>query len=485
MAKLFRGIKYGIGAFFELRKYKKDISHSCQARKLGTIALMRKILHGDTSLFLVFLLFIFSIIKVWDYGRSYAGIDFYQFWVIGQVIAQSNPPNIYSDEDRRKIGQEFLQMSYRDSDSLRFRLAAENRKVFETYSSPFLYSLFSVFSSGDFDTDYRRYQFFCLACTIFAIMTLCRLLGYSSITAMLFVVMFTVWFEPFLSDMRVGNVNQIQLAFLTLFLWFQSRRASKVRDFLSGVILGFSVMFKLNLIFVLLLLSLSSLINRRFKKITFEYIGIISAVISAFIFSSILFGSMRPWLDWIITMPSAPDSIITVNLGNFSPAMLIFEQFGFKPSNYLTVALLGIVTVFIWFGRRQGGVEAAEITGTGPHLERPFLESNLMAGLGCLVYLLSAPLAWLHYFVLIIPIAIYILRPRDNACSQRMEKTSAIHRSLWAAAVTAIAITPAQMVFGIKTMRSLAFSISTGTLILFILAVCELKNMKERPHCFI
>ncbi len=208
---IFRGIKYGIGIFFELEKYKNT---------LKTDRFFAKKLLG----FFIFLLLVFCFVRVWHYGQARPGIDFYQFWAVGQEIIQKDAAaDIYSREARIKIGNEFLKKAYANTDSSRFRWAAENRKVFEIYSTPFLYSLFAIFFSGDYEADYRSYQLFCLMCSLFAIVALCRLFKYSVIRTMFFLVLFAAWFEPFFSDVRVANVNQIQLGLLALFLWFQAK----------------------------------------------------------------------------------------------------------------------------------------------------------------------------------------------------------------------------------------------------------------------
>jgi len=466
LAKLFRDIKYGIGAFFELEKYKNTI-------KTGRF-FAKKLLE-----FFIFLLLVFCFVRVWHYGQARPGIDFYQFWSVGQEIVQKGAAvDIYSREARIKIGNEFLQKSYANADSSRFRWAAENRKVFEIYSTPFLYSLFAIFFSGDYETDYRSYQLFCLMCSVFAIVVLCRLFKYSVIRTMFFLVLFVAWFEPFFSDVRVANVNQIQLGLLALFLWFQTRYAWRMKDFLGGIILGFTVMFKPNLVFVILMLTICWMINRRFRKITLEYTGIILGVIIAFIVSTVLLDSMRCWNGWFTAILSAPHDIIKLSYGNFGLAMLILDRFNIDAVKYLIFILLSLAVVFIWLGRRHVIIAGKE------DLDRAFFEDVLMVAVGCLIYLLSCPLVWLHYFVLTIPAALFILRPHITV-STPVTLAVIVRRFFSVAAIMIIAINPMQALSGIRAPNYVAFAISVSTFTLYGLALWELKNMKERPHCFI
>lgn len=421
----------------------------------------------------VFLLALFSIARVWHYGQIRPGIDFYQFWAVGQKIAERDDVDIYSDEASQRVGLEFLQRSRIDDSSSRFRWAAENRTNLEIYSTPFLYSLFGIFNSGDYERDYRIYQLFCLACTVFAIVTLSRLLRFSFMAALIFISAFTAWFEPFLTDVRVANVNQIQLGLLTLFLWFQTRHGWKVRDFLGGAVLGFSIMFKPNLVFVVLMLSISWLINRRYKKFTSEYAGIAVSVIAAFIFSGIMFGSIECWADWFAAILSAPSSIIKVTLGNFGLSMLLADWFNIDVVGFITAVSVGVAMVFAWFGRRVTREDAIKVP------DRPFIEDALMVAVGCLIYVLSARLVWLHYYVLTIPMAIFILRPQGAFHQPARSRGITIRRVLGAVAIVAITINPLQALFGIRAPHGVAFMIIIGTSILFVLAMQELKSIRD------
>ena len=418
---------------------------------------------------LSFSLAAFCLIKAWDYGQANAGLDFYQFWVVGQKIIKEKKINIYSDGVRRSIGSEFFQEAY-NGKSLRLLLAAGHRKAPETYSTPFLYSLFGLFSSKDYDGAYVMYQFFCMACMVFAIMTLSKLLRFPFTVSMLFLVFFTTCFDPYLSDLRVANVDQIQLGFIALFLWLQSRYDLKAHNFLGGIVLGILIIFKPNLAFVLLLLSISWLMRRQFKKIALEYMGITISVVSALIFSGIMFGSMQCWSDWLRAGMLMPANVIPVGLGNFSFARLIVDWIGINVTKYLMAGLVSITALFIWLGNRKPVSDGMEI------LKSEFFEDTLLVGLGCLIYLLSAPLVWIHYYILAIPAIIFILRPIDNFGSQISKRNIVISRTLSVFAVIMISLTPVQIFFGFKSPYHIAIMVVAGTFLLFILAMQELKS---------
>jgi hypothetical protein len=404
-------------------------------------------LSRSSSVIFVFLLVIFCLIKVWNYGELNVGIDFLEKWEVGQEIAQSSGTNIY-------FGEFF---GYR-------------------ISTPFLYSLFYTFSSGDYARDLQTFRLLCLVAGVLAIIGLSRLLGYSAVAAMAAIVVFMDWFQPLLSDVRVANVNQLQLGVLALFLWFQSRRELRAHNFLAGLVLGLGAMFKPNLMFVVLMLSVSWLINRRFRKAAMVYAGIILAAVGAFIFSSAVYGSVRCWSDWLEIMPQVTDYLYVVDKHNYAPAMLIFDWVGVKTSMFLTATLLAVATVFVWVGRRNAGEIGLKADNNESGRERELFEDMLMVATGCLIYLLSATLVWLHYFVLTVPMTLIILRPSD-AARPTASWAMVTRRVLAAAAVVVIAELPIRTLFSVTNAYHSAMLLDAATLTLFGLGMWELLSL--------
>lgn len=405
---------------------------------------IRNRLTKDPAVVPVFLLVIFCLIKVWNYGELNVGIDFLEKWEVGQEIAQSSAPNIYFGE------------------SFGYRI-----------STPFLYSLFYTFSTGDYGRDLLTFRLLCLVSGVLAIIGLSRLLEYPAIAAMAAIVVFMDWFQPLLSDVRVANVNQLQLGVLALFLWFQSKREWRAHNLLAGLVLGLGAMFKPNLLFVVLMLSVSWLINRRFRRATTVYAGLILAAVSAFIYSSAVYGTARCWLDWLRIVPQVSNYLYEVDTHNYAPAMLIFDRVGMKASMFLTAALLAVATAFVWVGRRNAGEIGLQTENDESGREGELFEDMLMVAVGCLIYILSATLVWLHYFVLTVPMALIILRPSD-AARPTASWMVATRRVLAAAAVLVMAELPIRTLFSVTNAYHSAILLDAATLTLFGLGMWEL-----------
>lgn len=408
---------------------------------------IRNKLSKSPSLILVFLLSLFCVIKVWSYGQLTSGLDFHEKWEVGQSLTQLSAEAIYG------------------GDNLGYHI-----------STPFLYMLFHILPSGDYGRDLWTYRWLCLACSVFAIGILSRSLRYSAVAGLAAIVVFMDWFQPLLSDMRVANVNQIQLALLALFLWLQSKYGLRGRSFFGGLVLGFAVMAKPNLLLVAVMLAISWLINHRYRKLAAVSLGMLVAATTAFISSSAVFGSANCWRVWLTVIPSASNYRYVVDAANFSPSMLIFEWAGAKTSTYFAVGSIAVATAFVWLGRRT---LADMHDSLAEDSERELFEDMVMVAVGCLTYLLSATLVWLHYYLLTIPMALIALRPQRSNDSEH-GVGMIVRRLIAAAAIILIAELPIRTLFSVAEPHESAVLLNIGTLALFGLGMCELLCLRTR-----
>ena len=222
------------------------------------------------ALALALALVLFSLTALWNRGRSEIGIDFYQFWVVTQSVSAGLVENIYRDENRRAMGGIFFEMAEmaemaeraektekakRQEPAGRRMKVARRRTFIKTWSTPFLYTAFHPLASGDYEADYTSFQLLCLLSTALAIGYFGRILGYPAAAALLVLAIVAQASGPLRADVRVGNVNQIQLGLLALFLLAHGRQGRPGRVVLSGIVLGAIVAFKPNLAMVVILIA--------------------------------------------------------------------------------------------------------------------------------------------------------------------------------------------------------------------------------------
>jgi hypothetical protein len=420
----------------------------------------------DTATLLLLVAVLCGLTAAWASNERSAGVDFYQFWVVGQALGQPEVGNVYADAERRRIGATFLEQA-RAGDTPRQLAVAEMRQVLETYSTPFLYATFRFFSTGDYETDYRNYRLIQLVLLAAALATLCRVLGYPLPALLAAILAFAVWFEPVVSDMRVGNVNCIQLAVLAAWLGWRRRPSSPAADGVGGLILGLAVMFKPNLVFVPGLLVAFWLVHRRTQTLAWHAVGGAAAAGLAVLLSTLSFGRWA-WGEWLATLQLLPDDIITVELGNFALARLISDWLAFEAVLVLTLLFSALAVVGIVAGRHRASSRAA---GGVPENGRHHGEAVVVA-VGCLVMLLGSRLAWLHYFVLAIPMLLVLWRPLAAARPTRSDVIA--RRILPAAVFPLVAINPITNAGGELTDHQVATAVSLGVLVLFGLGLREL-----------
>jgi hypothetical protein len=356
---------------------------------------------------LLLLLAVFGLTLVWRAAAPGTGIDFYQFWVVGQALHRSAVTDVYSDDERSRLGAEFLEKAKLTANPRQIAVAEFRRKL-QTYSSPFLYSIFGLFSTGDYETDLRNYRMLLLAGLVFGIAVLCRLLNHSWNVTLGAVAIFSAWFDPFGSDLRMGNVNSLPLALFAAYLWVVTRLRWRRRDILGGVLIGLAVAFKPNLILVAAVLAVDWFLNGQFRRIGFHAAGAALGGIVAILIAMFSFGTLRCWARWLAALQSLPDEVIPVKNGNYAPARILGEGLGLNLGIPLAVIFGGLVVAGLWM-KRQGAFrrnEAAPGADAFPQV--------LLVAIGCLLVVLLPRLAWLHYYVLAIPAFLVLLCPGRN-----------------------------------------------------------------------
>ena len=83
----------------------------------------------DVTALLLLLLAFVGAIRLWHDTRNSVGVDFYQFWAVGRLLAKSGPVDVYTDEGREEISLPPHQGRAAELIELRDALQ-ENRDVF-------------------------------------------------------------------------------------------------------------------------------------------------------------------------------------------------------------------------------------------------------------------------------------------------------------------------------------------------------------------
>jgi hypothetical protein len=125
---------------------------------------------------------------------------------------------------------------------------------------------------------------------------------------------------------------------------------------------------------------------------------------------------------------------------------------GIRPGPLPGIVLILATIIALWVRHRPPG-RAAQ-----PH---PIVSDVPVVAAGCLVYMLSSPLVWLHYLILALPAVLYLLRARTTRLC------------LGLAAFTAMAVQPLDQLFEPSTAGRM-LAVIAGMLTLHALMLIEI-----------
>jgi hypothetical protein len=376
--------------------------------------------------------------------------DFYQFWLVGQASSTPAALTIYTDEARHELGAEGLSLALQ-SGTEAHRQVARRRLVLETYATPFLFTLFSLFSD-DYERAYAVFLILSAAALVAAFLALGLSAGHDLRSTFLLLAATVLFFEAYLSDAKVGNVNQLQIGGLALLVWLRRGEPSAIGELISGALLGLLLAFKPNLAPSALLLAVPSLRDRRFAQLGRALLGGLAGVAAAMLVSSVHFGSPGIWTTWFSALRELERLQWPMSDGNTALSGF-FPGIGSGTRALIALSSIAMFGAALWRSRI-------------PRLDREVLA----LGLGIAASLLSAGLAWIHYYLLLTLLIVWLLRPAATRLAQGLTLLAMI-----LFAVTPLAITPLG-VFASPSGAFIATQMVLGLLILCVAAVSELSR---------
>ncbi len=357
-------------------------------------------------------------VSAWRIALQNAGIDFYQFWLVGQTLADEEFAEAFADPYRPAAGSRLAQIGREQAlahGGERLHAAVRARPVVEVFSSPFLYAVFGAAASGDYERDYRRFQLASLLAALAAVALLCRTLDYGGVATGLAIALLGVPFEPYYSDTVVGNVNRLLLLAMALFLALGAAPGTRWRAGLGGAVLGAALVFKPTLAFAMVFLALARLLERRFRRFGWEAGGALLGAASAVLFGAWWSGSFALWKNWIGGFDRLLWNFsLPAEAGNFSLAQLALEVTG-RDLSVLLAATFGLALLAALLQRVRAGPARGQVAARAARLA---VDDALVLGAGVTATLLFGRLAWQHYYLLTAPLLLCLMRPRPGAAAR-------------------------------------------------------------------
>lgn len=396
-------------------------------------------------------------------SENYTAIDFYQYWALGQAVEEQLVPNIYLKASQRRVAKIFLQRALKTGNRPQKVVAYHRRGALQAASTPFLYTVFHAIQTGDYDRDIANYRRATLLGSVASVLVLCWLLGATPLQAA-GALAFLCWlFTPLRDDLAEGNVNQIQLLFLTGFLWLHKAKHSALRVVAAGVVLGLAAFFKPNLAFSFLCLALGFALSGRWLALARCSVGVALGAVFAMLVSSLFFGSAQAWLQWFDMLLHLDKTFdVAVHWGNFGGARLLRDALDVDLTLGLNAVLLAIVCTAFWRSR------------AGWAQDRHYYGDFLMVSIGAVIPVLSMALAWPHYLLLAVPLLLYLLVGPVGGPYWRRSLTGGVLGGIAALALLGISSEMIMDALEVPAGYSRAVVLALGTLLLFGLGVGEL-----------
>jgi hypothetical protein len=366
---------------------------------------------------LALVLALFGVLSVHQLGSQTFGADFYQFWAVGEASGRRELRDVYAAEETARLGRTLLQRAQAEAaarpspESARRLEAAKARREIETYSTPFLYTVFGAAASGDYARDFERFQLASLVAHVLGPLAFARVLRMGWAIALMSVFLFTMAAGPFLDDVGVGNVNRLQVGALGMVAWLLAPRRGRWSDAAAGLVLALAVAFKPNLAFAAASLGLAWGATGRVARLASAAAGGAAGAALALLSSWAWFGSLAPWGAWLGKLGGLMQGWRT-DLGNLSLARVLLDRFGIDVASGLAPLLLALVLA-AWLALRfRTRGDARECGPRG---------DALALALGAAASVLSTKLGWTHYYLLIAPLALVLF-----ASPSRIERALAV-----------------------------------------------------------
>jgi hypothetical protein len=370
---------------------------------------------NDPTTLVLVLLAVVGLYGSWIYAQRAVGIDYYVAWTVADTIRNDGDYRVYDKRDMRQLARDNRQKA-RSEDKNSRHAAAAKMGFPEATASPFLYSVVYMISTSSYETSLTIWESLSLIGFTVAILLFCRLLGFSAAATLVIFVPLIFWGIAFQSDLRVGNINSIQLGLIALAFFLLTRDNRTPYLLAAGALIAMIVVLKPNLAPVSLLVLGAWLVRGQGRKFLLGLLGMAAGALIALGTSSLVFGDIGIWYEWLdrlfrltrIEMPAAAgnyDMLRSLDRTAGSPGL----RLGARGQVLVAMATCAVTLGFLWWGRKRDRTHYEQ--GLEADRKRELVEYAQLIGMGCLVQMLVSPLVWVHYYVLAIPMLIVAFRP--------------------------------------------------------------------------
>jgi len=347
---------------------------------------------------------VIGLVSNWNYAQRTPGVDYYVAWAAAHATRTGGNYQIYEREDQLRLGEDYRENALVEGSKSR-RAAFARVPMFWPTGTPFLYAAVNALSASSYQTSLTIWNALSLIGFSMAILLFCKLLGVSKTATLVIFLACLTWMNAFHSDIRVANVNCIQLGLLAAVYYLLTRDAITICLAAAGFLVAMLAFLKPNLAPVSLLLLGAWLIRGQQRKFLVGFSGMVLGALFSVGTASLFFGGVDIWFEWLDELRELTRYTLPADSGNFDVLQILHLPMEARGQTAAALAACALTLGFLWWGRRSNQ----------PGPEREHIEYAQMIGMGCLVHMLTSSLVWLHYFLLALPMIIVAFRPWTGA----------------------------------------------------------------------
>jgi len=338
---------------------------------------------------------------------SEAGDDFYHYWIVPVAVRQLGLRDVYRPAGRAQIGRHFLaaarQFAPRAERAARENAAMYPEAVLPT-ATPFLYAMHGLASTGDYERDYRLFQAASSLAFVLGMVFLARVAGLAWPAGFALAGLLLWLYAPLHQDVAAANTNRLQVGLLAVALGLLGG-LRPMQWTAGGLSLGLAVAYKPNVAPAVLLVLAALGLQRRWRRCELAVVGLVLGAALAFGVGAWFFGSRHVWATWAWQLPTSA-SMRAIGLDDFAVTSLLAPELGAgRAVQLLTLGFpLALALSVLARAARAGCTE----------LLLP------AAGAGLALTAMFGPLVWNHYFVLSLPLFVWLLRPAAGTVARAL-----------------------------------------------------------------
>jgi hypothetical protein len=347
------------------------------------------------------------------------GIDFIYFWAVGKVRAAAEGPIGTPYREPERYEQIASNLASASSDTNLEGAMAWRRGRFEPFGTPLCYTA-SLLLPRSYTLGLRLFQVAQIVAFLLSVLVISRALGSDPSGSWALSLALAGFFGPFLSDLRVGNLNTLQLAFFAGILGWpglagegsREPRAAARGSTAAPTVLLAAVLLKPNVALIALALAAALALHRdgRTRRSGWMWGAATGVVLVAL--PCLALGSARVWLDWASRLGGLAEPKYGVERGNASLTLALSDTLGLSRTAsmaWVVAFLLASLATALARGRR------------GAASPKPRWGSDLLGdpwfavAASTTATLALSPLVWLHYFVFALLPSLWLLFSRSWA----------------------------------------------------------------------